>query len=217
MAGKLKIEAINFCEGISLEKVSSALDKLDTIHFIDSLSWKEYPYKPEVKFVAAYNEGNLFLKYYVKEKYIRAVNTATNGNVWEDSCVEFFVAPGEDKEYFNFEVNCIGTCLVQKGEKRENRNYLDQEVINSIKRISSLGEEPFDEKTGSFEWNLTMMIPLVTICKIKNNNLKGLKMKGNFYKCGDKLSEIHFLSWNPIGTPQPDFHESEYFGEIEFI
>lgn len=217
MAKKLKIEAIQFCEGTSIEKVSSALDELASWHSVDSLSWKDFPYKLEVKFKMAYNAGDLFIKYYVEEKYIRAVNGNTNENVWEDSCVEFFVATGEDDSYYNFEVNCIGTCLVQKGEKRENRKYLDPAEIGRIKRSSSLGSNPFQEKKGSFKWNLTLMIPLASICGIKDDSLKGLKMKGNFYKCGDKLSEVHFLSWNPIGTLEPDFHQPEYFGEIEFI
>jgi hypothetical protein len=192
MTRKIKIKAINFCEGTSPEKVSSALDKLTSLHSVDSLSWKEFPYKPNVKFKAAYNAGDLFIKYYVEEKYIRAVNANTNGNVWEDSCVEFFLDTGEDGDYFNFEVNCIGTCLVQKGKNRENRKYLDLAEINRIKRLSSLGNSPFQEKKGNFKWSMTLIIPLASICGIKYDSLKGLKMKGNFYMKGfDYYGEDH--------------------------
>ncbi|MCF0172470.1 MAG: hypothetical protein HUJ91_01855, partial [Bacteroidales bacterium] len=31
-----------------------------------------------------------------------------------------------------------------------------------------------------------------------------------------EMAVAHFLSWNPIGTPTPDFHCPEYFGTIEF-
>ena len=190
---------------------------LDEVHQNNIASWKGFSYKPQVEFKLAYHSENLFIKYYVSEKYIRAVNANINGSVWEDSCVEFFVAPENKADYFNFEVNCIGTCLVQKGEKREGRKFLALDEINKIKKFSSLGNSPFSERKGNFVWNLTLMIPLVSICGLQQESLKGLKMKANFYKCGDKLGEMHFLSWSPIGTPQPDFHQPDYFGELEFI
>ncbi|WP_449033796.1 carbohydrate-binding family 9-like protein, partial [Prevotella sp.] len=27
----------------------------------------------------------------------------------------------------------------------------------------------------------------------------------------------HFLSWNPIDLPAPDFHRPDFFGEIRFL
>ena len=217
MTKSIKIRSLNIAENFSLDNISGELDLLDEVHQINIASWKEFSYEPQVDFKVAYYSGNLFIKYYVNEKYIRAVNTNINGNVWEDSCVEFFVAPGDTGNYFNFEVNCIGTCLVQKGEKREGRKFLASDEINRIKSFSSLGNSSFSERKGSFVWNLTLVIPLVSICGLQLESLKGLKMKANFYKCGDKLSEMHFLSWSPIGTPQPDFHQPDYFGELEFI
>ena len=38
----------------------------------------------------------------------------------------------------------------------------------------------------------------------------------NLYKCGDNLSHPHFLSWQPIDTPQPDFHRPEFFAAGKF-
>jgi hypothetical protein len=38
--------------------------------------------------------------------------TRSNQQVYEDSCVEFFVAPSNDGIYFNFEFNAIGTILM---------------------------------------------------------------------------------------------------------
>jgi hypothetical protein len=40
-------------------------------------------------------------------------------------------------------------------------------------------------------------------------------LRANIYKCGDKCDQPHFLSWSPIGLPNPDFHCPEWFGEIE--
>ncbi|MDE6269894.1 MAG: hypothetical protein K2M12_03440, partial [Muribaculaceae bacterium] len=44
----------------------------------------------------------------------------------------------------------------------------------------------------------------------------GKQLRANFYKCGDLLSTPHFLSWNRVDTPHPDFHRPEYFGAIKF-
>ncbi|MBQ2588055.1 MAG: hypothetical protein II576_02230 [Prevotella sp.] len=32
-------------------------------------------------------------------------------------------------------------------------------------------------------------------------------MECNIYKCGHKLYETHFLSWNPMTSTTPDFHQ----------
>ncbi|MNL73189.1 hypothetical protein D3C87_1986170 [compost metagenome] len=42
------------------------------------------------------------------------------------------------------------------------------------------------------------------------------KFKGNFYKCGDKLEQPHYLSWSPIHLPHPQFHAIDFFGNINF-
>jgi hypothetical protein len=46
-------------------------------------------------------------------------------------------------------------------------------------------------------------------------SLSGKKIKANFYKCGDKTEEPHYLSWSPIDTPEPDFHVPSFFGLLE--
>ena len=65
---------------------------------------------------------------------------------------------------------------------------------------------------GIFTWNLLVVIPLDLI----GVEYKGeaLKMRGNFYKCASAASQPHYLSWNPIDTPAPDFHRPEFFGDI---
>jgi hypothetical protein len=39
-------------------------------------------------------------------------------------------------------------------------------------------------------------------------------IRANFYKCGDLTAHPHFLSWNPIDLPKPDFHRPEFFGTL---
>ena len=42
----------------------------------------------------------------------------------------------------------------------------------------------------------------------------GTTLRANVYKCGDDLPVPHFISWSPIHTPEPSFHQPTFFGEI---
>ena len=62
------------------------------------------------------------------------------------------------------------------------------------------------------EWWLAEVIPFSLIGMDKAP--ESLRM--NFYKCGDKCSKMHFLSWSEIDLPAPDFHCPDYFGKVIF-
>ena len=53
--------------------------------------------------------------------------------------------------------------------------------------------------------------------ELSEEQLKGKTFRANFYKCGDMLSVPHYVTWNPVGTPKPDYHRPEYFGELKFV
>jgi hypothetical protein len=88
--------------------------------------------------------------------------------------------------------------------------------VMTAKRISTLGNQSFEERSGKFYWELTIAIPLETFTNHKLSELKGKIFRANFYKCGDKLSEMHYLTWNRVETNNPDFHQPAFFGEIKF-
>jgi hypothetical protein len=84
--------------------------------------------------------------------------------------------------------------------------------MSQIKRYASLGNEPFEEKKGNFDWTLTVEIPF-SLLGIDPDNLPE-SIRANFYKCGDGTSVPHYVSWNPIEVENPDFHRPEFFGEL---
>ena len=213
----LEVSKIGFSkEYPDLEKVSEELDKLNTRHPVAELNWKEFDYRPEVEFSLGYTENEILLKYYVTEEWFRAVNTESNQEVYEDSCVEFFVSPANDGIYYNFEFNGIGTCLMGSGTARENLSRADPAVISGIRRLTSAGNKPVSERAGEFSWTITLAIPLKVFFHHKVTDLRGKIFKANFYKCGDKLSVPHYLTWNPVKTEKPDYHLPEFFGSLEF-
>ena len=40
--------------------------------------------------------------------------------------------------------------------------------------------------------------------------------RANFYKCADKTSHPHWLTWSVVDKPRPDFHVPQFFGILEF-
>lgn len=198
------------------EQLENLLEKQCDSVTIGQVNWAEYPYKPEVQFRIAHTGQEIILKFYVHEKNILAQVTELNGPVHTDSCAEFFFSPISDGFYYNFEFNCIGTPHVAYGNGRGNRSKLSPDVLQKIEAKSSLGTQAFSLKEGDFSWEMFVRIPIECLIHHPIYNLSGMKSKANFYKCGDNLAEAYFLSWNPIGTENPDFHRPEYFGDIYF-
>lgn len=183
---------------------------------IDIMPWQHEGDKPTVYVAMAHDDAHIYLQYTVQENSIIAKTTTNNGPVWQDSCVELFIMPEADGIFYNFEFNCIGAKLLYAGKTRNERTPADDATIDKIITESTLGHEPFEEKKGYFDWTLTVVIPLSCFFQHTIKTLKGKTSKGNFYKCGDGLSQPHYLAWNNIETPNPDFHTPQYFGEIMF-
>lgn len=199
-----------------LNEISASLDKVDRLK-IDTLNWEGYKYKPDVSVALAYSDNEIFLKYYIVEEYFKAEKTETNEMVCEDSCVEFFVSPENDGIYYNLEFNGIGTCLLGTGTGRENSTRSNPEIISKIRRLSSAGTKPVKESEGQFEWTLTVAVPLEVFFHHNIKDLKGKTFRANFYKCGDMLTVPHYVTWNPVRTENPDYHQPKYFGTVKFI
>jgi hypothetical protein len=67
-------------------------------------------------------------------------------------------------------------------------------------------------------WESLLQIPLdVVFPKCAEKALKDMVFSGNLYKCGDLLQHPHYISWAPIHTDAPDFHQSQFFRKFEFL
>ncbi len=202
--------------GENIEKTEIALEENTEKVAINTINWAEYPYLPDVNFRIAHTENEIILKYYVTEKNPKAVETKTNGDVYKDSCVEFFLSPNANGFYYNFEFNCIGTVHLAYGNGRHNRQFIDQKLVKNIITKSSLGNKPLDLKNYNSEWTILIIIPKSVMANDELVDYSGVNAKSNLYKCGDETDEMHFVSWNAIGTETPDYHQYQYFGNLSF-
>ena len=180
--------------------------------------WPEYPEYydlPKVSFKIAHGNDCIFIKYEVEEHEVLARYRNTNDPVYKDSCVEFFIAFGDENLYYNLEFNRLGTCLGGFGTPDETRTLLPAELLETIRYERTIlqkngGREP------TINWTLMLVIPIQVFCFHQVNVLKGKKCRVNFYKCGDDLTQPHYLAWRNIVTPKADFHQPDFFGNAEF-
>ena len=212
---ELIVNKVNTAINAPYEEILKSLD-VSPWNIIDTVNWAEYDYCPKVEFRIAYSDSAFLLHYRVKEQSVRAIAIEDNGAVWKDSCVEFFITPADDGIYYNFEFNCIGTCLLAAGSSRNGREAAPGNIISPIRRRPSLGKHSFAERKNETEWDLLLVIPYTCLFKHPDFSPAGKTLRANFYKCGDDLTVPHFISWNPIKTENPDFHRPEYFGKIIF-
>ena len=121
--------------------------------------------------------------------------------------------PGEPY-YYNFETNCIGAMVASRHISRdEDVQRLSPDEMARIERHCSFPREAIPERDGLFRWEVQLRIPLDLIFR-NNPPVFPQTLRANFYKCADKTRNPHFVSWNPIPLPKPDFHCPQFFGEI---
>ena len=207
---KIKSTYIKGMETLSDSALRETLAALES-HPTANVNWPEYPYAPSVDFHIANSDKAVAVMFKVTEDHVKAVAMETNGPVWEDSCVEFFVTMADGQRYMNIEMNCAGTILVGKRLSKTDAQHLTEAEISTIRRVTSLPHEPIDSRAEGQSWWAIEVIPY----EIFGYDHKPESLRANLYKCGDKCDQPHFLSWSPIPLPAPNFHCPQFFGEIE--
>lgn len=209
----LQVPQIKNLEKLPLDSLKETLETKGAKGKIDIAPWEAFPYKPEVTFSLAASPAYLFIKFNVEERDLKAEFSKTNEPVWQDSCVEFFVAAPDGKGYRNFEINCIGTLLsARQQSKGVDTIHISEEDADKILRYPSLEPDPFKLKEGNQKWDLTVGIPWSFL----GSDGMPESIRSNFYKCADGSRNPHYLCWAPIDTPEPDFHRPEFFGTLIF-
>lgn len=215
-------EVIKVVDNITIDANPNKLvwQTVMAIEINESNNWK-MTYHPKTKVKMCYDDNNIYLLYRVEDKYVISTEQKINGEVWKDSCVELFASPNElsGKPYFNLEINAGGTPLMSvQHEPRKDFVYLQEEEIKQVQIAHSLPSVISEENGNLVEWVIEVKIPFILLEKYFGCEklIEGTKWRANFYKCAEKNSHPHWLSWNQIKSGQPDFHLPEYFGFLVF-
>jgi hypothetical protein len=210
---QLRVPYISGADYVDIREVAKIMETEASRQYIDVVNWMDFPYRPVAVFDMARGDKDLYIHFFVRGLSLRATAKEDGDFVHPDSCVEFFMRrEDESAGYTNFEFNCRGVCHAARGASRMERLLFSREEYNKIRRCSSVEGDRFAEKKGIFSWELTIAVPF-ELMGLEAGNLPG-RIFGNFYKCADATENPHFLSWNPIFSPTPNFHCPDYFGEI---
>lgn len=214
MEKTLHVPFIADLDFLNTDAIFNRLESSGIRYNIGELNWKEeFPYHPLTTFTIAHSAKYIYINFFVRCNYLRAMNFENNSPVDEDSCVAFFVQPEGSEEYWNFEFNCIGAVKAARRVTRDNPTMLSDSEISTISVLPSCGRRPFREIEGLFTWDILAAIPFELI-GVTCEQDKPLELRANFYKCASGTSQPHFLSWAPVKSEHPDFHRPEFFGKI---
>ncbi|OQA01959.1 MAG: hypothetical protein BWY69_01224 [Planctomycetes bacterium ADurb.Bin401] len=176
---------------------------------------------PKVQAKVLYDNANMYVFFKVEDQYVKAIYNNLHDPVCKDSCAEFFFTPGEDtsRGYFNIEINCGGTMLMHyQTAKGENTKKILEQHCKQIKIKSSMPRIVEPEITAPTAWTIQYSVPFEILKEYAKFSAPagGDKWRANFYKCADKTSHPHWLTWSKVELPKPDFHRPEFFGTLVF-
>ncbi len=195
---------------------------------INKVYGKTPKFIPKTQAKLLWDNENIYIIFRVKDRFVKAVSTKPNGKVWNDSCVEMFVAtdPEKPNAYFNIETNCIGTVrLRHQTEPKKDWNYLKDERFSDIEIATSFAKavaiDP--EQQNNVIWYLEYKLPIAvleSLAKVERPAV-GVTWGANFFKSGDDTSNPHWISFSTVTESTKDtggaFHQPWCFGTIEFV
>lgn len=187
---------------------------------IDDFPWYKGGAKQGTEVRLMYDDKNIYVQFLCADRHIYSEETRHNGNVYKDSCVEFFatIDPEAGPDYFNLEINCCGVMHVGYGPERNGRILMVEELARRMTLVTSVPGPTRQESPSDNGWWVAAKIPFDVIGEFAGKKVapkSGALWKANFYRCGGK-TDGQFGCWNHIAWPKPDFHRPEFFGELKF-
>lgn len=176
---------------------------------------------PDARAKLLHEADALHVIFRVDDRHVRSVHGHQEA-VCRDSCVEFFFVPGTDLAdgYFNLETNCGGHMLFHHQlVPRGTAVTISREDCDRIALHHSMPSTVEPEIPGPVVWTLQYRLPFDILARYAPvaRPVPGARWRANFYKCADRTSHPHWLTWAEVRRPRPDFHVPEDFGELVFI
>ena len=175
-----------------------------------------YPHNQHVMFRMAYSGRFLYVYWHMVSDGLKALYAADLEPVAQDHCMEFFVQLPNEKEYWNFELNALGTLNASHRVERPCPTRLSTEQLRSVLRKGShVGASPFEIKEDTTAWWVAVAIPW-ELFGVRPGSFPDFLM-GNLYACAGSIEHPYYISCFPITTERPDFHRPEFFGKINLL
>ena len=143
--------------------------------------------------------------------------------VCQDSAVELFLAFADTKEqanaqdfkpyieeclYLNIEINAAGICYAKHGHSRKNR------VAFTPEQMQSLG---ISTQIEADKWQVHFTVPRQLISSLCGYDAFAHVFALNLYKISETPEHEHYVAFNPIAEPKPNFHLPQYFALAQVL
>jgi hypothetical protein len=192
---------------------------------VDRFNWHDGGPKPETTARLLYDDEALSLQFQVEDYDISSTVTELNGPTYADSSVELFADPNPDADshYFNFEANCCGYFKLAWQEKDWEergigRDLVPADLADAIRVETSIDADTREPQPDDDGWWLAATIPFETLASFTGVDIapeSGTTWRANVYRSGVE-SPSQKSTWNPMPTPEPDYHSPEFFGRLRF-
>ena len=178
---------------------------------------------PETALKLLYDAAGIYGLFQVRDRYVRCVAAKPDDPVCCDSCVEFFVQPAGGTGYNNFEINACGIMLamhvdnsLRNREEFAQARFLTGEEREGIRIFHTLPDSLAEELPGPVEYRVGFFLPFSVFRRTNHAPVpvRGTVWHANAYKCGDRTSHPHWLSWKPVS--RLNFHLPDCFGQLIF-
>ena len=167
--------------------------------------WKEFYQPINTWFKMLRGPHGISVLMHTDEKNLCYKCTEENGDIYLDSCMEFFLKPDPwDLNYLNFEFNPKGVLHLGIGDGRNARTLIEE------------NRETFSIETLPEDGNWTLKFYIPDSFLLKYFEKIAPVCKANFYKCGEGTDHSHFMAWSEVEVSSPDFHIPDFFGWLEF-
>ena len=181
----------------------------------------EPSHRPKVLAKLAWDETALYVIFRVEDRYVRAVAQTYQDPVCLDSCAELFFtpAPALSDFYFNIEINCGGTMLFEWHPNATESIPVAATDADRVTIAHTLPKRVDPEIKDPTTWTIEYRLPFTVLrkyCPAAVLPAKDVTWRANLYKCADKTSHPHWLTWTIVDFPRPNFHPPCYFGALKF-
>jgi alpha-galactosidase len=208
-ATQTRVVAVRFDESCDAEgfPARSMWDQAGALRFDADWQGKNADPDRDTEVRLLWNRENLFLRFRAKYKTITVFSDAErNGRrdqLWDRDVAEVFLQPDprNPRRYKEFEVS-------------PNGQWIDLDIAPGARRYlkSGMRRRLVLDKAAK-TWIAEMAIPLKSLTEEFDPTAT---WRVNFYRVEGPSEPRFYSAWRPTGTPMPNFHVPEAFGELVF-
>lgn len=166
-----------------------------------------------------YDDEHLYVAYICEDAHIWAEHTQRDSAVYEDDCVEIFIAPDPDRPlaYFNFEMNVLGIFLDQHHPDGPGVPVREPWNGTGIRVATSIAGTLNDDSDVDDHWILEAAIPFENFAQAAKRIPPGPGdvWRVGLNRCGGRTNP-QYSQWSPSHTEKPSFHVPDRFGWMIF-